>query len=88
MELLKKRLNVLPQYEIAGKRIDLVVESSVARLAVECDGDNWHGADQYEADMQRQRQLERCGWEFSRIREFCFLFKQGESFAGTLDGTG
>lgn len=43
-----------------------------SRLAIECDGDFWHGADQYEADLARQRELERCGWEFFRIRESQF----------------
>ncbi len=72
LELLRSDFNVLAQHEVAGKRIDLVVEGGQARLAVECDGDNWHGADRYEADMQRQRQLERCGWEFFRVRESAF----------------
>lgn len=72
LELLRHDFTVLAQHEIAGKRIDLVVEGGQARLAVECDGDNWHGADRYEADMQRQRQLERCGWEFFRVRESAF----------------
>lgn len=67
--LLRKGYHVLAQHEIAGKRIDLVVDGGRARLAVECDGDNWHGADRYEEDMRRQRQLERCGWEFYRVRE-------------------
>ncbi len=48
-------------------RIDLVVEGDRARLAVECDGDEWHGAEKYEADLYRQRQLERSGWPFLRI---------------------
>jgi len=74
--LLRKRFIVHPQYEVAGKRIDLVIEGGQARLAVECDGDRWHGADQYEADMQRQRQLERCGWEFFRISEAAFYTNQ------------
>lgn len=49
-------------------RIDLVVEGMQGRLAVECDGDQWHGPDQYEKDMARQRDLERAGWQFVRIR--------------------
>jgi very-short-patch-repair endonuclease len=49
-------------------RIDLVVEGMQGRLAVECDGDEWHGADRYEQDMARQRDLERAGWQFARIR--------------------
>jgi len=72
LELLKEGYWVFPQYEISGKRIDLVVEGGQARLAVECDGDKWHGLDRYEADMYRQRQLERCGWEFFRVRESAF----------------
>lgn len=72
LELLRKGYVVTPQFEVAGKRIDLVVEGGHARLAVECDGDHWHGVDLYEEDMQRQRQLERCGWEFFRVRESTF----------------
>ncbi|HID07639.1 MAG TPA: DUF559 domain-containing protein, partial [Armatimonadetes bacterium] len=72
LELLRKGFVVTPQFEVAGKRIDLVVEGGRARLAVECDGDHWHGVDRYEEDMQRQRQLERCGWEFFRVRESAF----------------
>lgn len=79
LELLRKNFTVLAQYEVAGKRIDLVVEGGQARLAVECDGDNWHGADRYEADMQRQRQLERCGWEFFRITESSFYANKSEA---------
>jgi very-short-patch-repair endonuclease len=49
-------------------RIDLVVEGMQGRVAVECDGDQWHGPDRYEQDMARQRDLERAGWQFVRIR--------------------
>ena len=72
LELARKHFDVQPQHEVAGKRIDLVVEGGKARLAVECDGDEWHGIDQYEKDMERQRQLERCKWEFFRVRESAF----------------
>ncbi len=48
--------------------IDLVVEGTKSRLAVECDGDEWHGIEEYERDVARQRILERCGWRFFRIR--------------------
>ncbi len=58
---------VLPQYEALGYRIDLVVVGGRGRLAVECDGDEWHGPDAYERDLARQRDLERCGWRFFRI---------------------
>jgi very-short-patch-repair endonuclease len=82
LELLRKDFTVLAQHEVAGKRIDLVVEGGQARLAVECDGDNWHGADRYEDDMQRQRQLERCGWEFFRVRESAFYANKDDALAG------
>jgi len=82
LELLRKDFTVLAQHEVAGKRIDLVVEGGQARLAVECDGDIWHGADRYEADMQRQRQLERCGWEFFRVRESAFYANKADALAG------
>ncbi len=71
-----KGYHVIPQFNVAGKRIDLVVEGGNARLAVECDGDTWHGPDQYDADMLRQRQLERCGWAFFRIRGSSFYANQ------------
>ncbi len=85
LELLRKGYDVLAQHEVAGKRIDLVVEGGKTRLAVECDGDNWHGADRYEADMQRQRQLERCGWEFFRVRESAFYSNKVDALKGLWD---
>ena len=82
LELLRKDFAVLAQHEVSGKRIDLVVEGGQARLAVECDGDHWHGADRYEDDMQRQRQLERCGWEFFRVRESAFYANKESALTG------
>lgn len=78
LELMHKKLNVFPQYKVAGKRIDFVIESHGYQLAIECDGDHWHGPDQYEQDMFRQRQLERCGWEFFRIRESAFYYDKSK----------
>ena len=72
LEIAKKGYNVIPQFEVAGKFIDLVVEGGQARLAVECDGDQFHGTDEFESDTQRQRILERCGWTFLRIRASAF----------------
>jgi very-short-patch-repair endonuclease len=60
---------VVPQFKFADKRIDLVVQGNRAQFAVECDGDFWHGLNEYAADMDRQKKLERCGWRFVRIRE-------------------
>ncbi len=63
---------VVPQFEASGYLIDLVVVGSRGRLAIECDGDAWHGPDAYERDLARQRDLERCGWQFFRIRESAY----------------
>ncbi|MFE0590562.1 AAA domain-containing protein [Micromonospora echinospora] len=63
---------VFPQYPVEQYRIDLVVIGPEARLAIECDGDAWHGPEAYERDLARQRELERCGWRFFRIRESAF----------------
>lgn len=60
-------------------RIDLVVEGMRGRLAVECDGDKWHGPDRYEQDVARQRDLERAGWHFARIRGSDFYRDRDEA---------
>lgn len=72
IEVASRGYKVIPQYEIAGKRIDFVVEGTDRRVAIECDGDHWHGLEQYEKDTERQRMLERSGWIFHHIREFAF----------------
>lgn len=68
LDIVDRGFRVNPQVRIAGYSIDLVVEGMNGRLAVECDGDRWHGPDRYADDLARQRQLERCGWTFWRIR--------------------
>ncbi|MEQ6389239.1 AAA domain-containing protein [Bacillaceae bacterium S4-13-58] len=87
-QLVNRGYRVIPQHEVAGYRIDLVVEGEKGRIAVECDGDEWHGPDRYEHDMNRQRILERCGWNFWRVRgsEYYFNPEQAlESLWKTLD---
>ncbi|WP_152667942.1 DUF559 domain-containing protein, partial [Aneurinibacillus tyrosinisolvens] len=63
---------VRPQVKVGRYQIDLVVEGLKNRLAVECDGDRWHGIDKWEEDMERQRILERAGWKFWRVRGSSF----------------
>jgi len=67
LRIVDKGYRVLPQFPVNTRRIDLVVEGLRGRLAVECDGDEAH-LDQWEEDMTRQRELERCGWTFWRLR--------------------
>jgi len=50
LKIVDRGYRVIPQYEIAGKWIDLLVEGMDGRMAVECDGDHWHGPEEYEKD--------------------------------------
>jgi very-short-patch-repair endonuclease len=59
---------VRSQVVIGNYRIDMVVFDGAGEVAVECDGDRFHGPDQIPADMARQAILERVGWRFVRIR--------------------
>ncbi|MGD9754179.1 MAG: AAA domain-containing protein, partial [Acidimicrobiia bacterium] len=60
------------QYVVGRYRLDLVVEGAEGRLAIECDGDRWHGDDRWHQDRARQEVLERAGWQFQRIRGSAF----------------
>lgn len=65
--LVERGYRVIPQVGALGYRIDLVVEGvNGRRLAVECDGDRYHGPERWADDMRRQRILERVGWRFWR----------------------
>jgi very-short-patch-repair endonuclease len=81
-EIVRRGYRVREQYPVHGKKIDLVVVGSNAMLAVECDGDFWHGPENYENDAYRQRDLERYGWTFFRIREHEFNFDRNQALAG------
>lgn len=66
-ELYSRGYRVVPQVKAGAFRIDMVVEGADdTRLAIECDGDEYHGPDRWHADMGRQRVLERAGWTFWR----------------------
>lgn len=60
--IIARGYQVRPQVKVGRYRIDLVVEGLTNCLAVECDGDQWHGPDRWEEDMLRQQTLERAGW--------------------------
>lgn len=79
LRIVDKGYRVIPQFEVAGYSIDLVIEGMKGRLAVECDGDRWHGPEEYEADMTRQRILQRCGWTFNRVRGSEFYFNPDQA---------
>jgi very-short-patch-repair endonuclease len=85
LELLNRGYRVRPQFEMAGRRIDLVIEGREGRLAIECDGDTWHGPERFEHDMARQRQLERAGLTFVRIRESEYYANRARSVEEVLN---
>ena len=64
----------IPQFRIGAYRIDFVLSApNGRRLAIECDGDAYHGPEQWESDMRRQAVLERVGnCAFVRIRASIF----------------
>jgi very-short-patch-repair endonuclease len=70
LDITSRGYHVNPQVEVNNRRIDLVVTGAAGRLAVECDGDAFHSTpEQYRLDMERERELARCGWKFWRVRE-------------------
>jgi very-short-patch-repair endonuclease len=80
--LVERGYRVTPQVGSEGFSIDMVVEGeSGRRLAVECDGDLYHGPERWAHDMNRQRILERVGWTFWR----CFGSNYSLDRDGALD---
>lgn len=86
-DIVSKGYSVIPQYKVGGERyiIDLVVQlNNGTKIAVECDGLHWHsGADAIYNDLIRQRNLERCGWQFFRITDAEY-YSDGEKYLNHL----
>ncbi|MGD7054238.1 AAA domain-containing protein [Sutcliffiella horikoshii] len=72
--IVAKGYNIKPQVKVGKFRIDFVIEGIRDRLAIECDGERWHGPEKWEEDMQRQYDLERAGWKFWRVRGRQFYY--------------
>lgn len=80
---------VIPQVKTGAYRIDMVVEgANDTRLAIECDGDEYHGPDRWQDDTQRQRVLERAGWTFWRCFASTWSLHRDDVFAELLDRLG
>ena len=80
--LLDRGYRVRPQVPVGPFRIDFVVEGEQGRrLAVELDGDRYHGPERWAEDQYRQRALERLGWVFWR----CWGSHWLSDRAGSLD---
>lgn len=85
LALAERGFAVTPQFPVGAKKIDIVVFGSGGQsLAIECDGDVNHGPDDLDADWDRQRQLERVGWVFHRIRQSQFYQDREASIGGAV----
>jgi len=75
--------HVIPEFKVGTHpyRIPIVVEGLYTRLAVECDGDAWHGLERWGEDLDRQNVLERVGWKFWRIRGSYFYRDREKALA-------
>jgi very-short-patch-repair endonuclease len=76
---------VRPQVWVGHYRIDMVVSDGKRQVALECDGDRFHGFEQIPADMARQAVLERAGWAFIRVRSTRFYRDPEEAMAVVFD---
>ena len=77
--LTTKGYRVKPQVKVGGYKIDFVVEGAEdRRLAIELDGDRFHGPGQWLDDMTRQRVLERAGWTFWRCFASSYYMRKDE----------
>jgi very-short-patch-repair endonuclease len=74
--LMEKEYNVMPEFPAGAYSIDLVVTGNGRRLAIECDGEQFHGPEKLQGDLERQAVLERLGWTFVRIRGSLFFRDQ------------
>jgi very-short-patch-repair endonuclease len=85
--IVRNGYRLIPQYRPFANdmkyRIDLVVQGENNRVAVECDGDRWHGPERWEYDQRREAQLRRAGWKFWRISGSSF-YRDKESSLNSL----
>lgn len=83
-DIVRKQLSIIPQYEVAKGRykIDMVaLLPDGTKIAIECDGDKWHGPEQHQNDIMRQKVLERCGWQFFRVRGYEYYTNRAKALA-------
>lgn len=83
--LIAKNYNLIPQFKVGNYRLDFVLSNNnEQKIAIECDGDRYHGLNELESDLKRQGILERCGWKFVRIRASEFYYDKEESMKGVI----
>lgn len=79
--LVARGYQVTTQYRVGKYKIDQVISGAGRRLALELDGDAYHGPDKFEDDRNRQAILERLGWTFHRIRGSAYYRNPDEAMS-------
>lgn len=75
---------VVPQVEVHGRVLDLVVTGATGRLAVLCDGDEARRP-ATRADVEAEHDLRRCGWPVVRIAESRYVADPEGALTPVLD---
>lgn len=84
--LSSKGYTLIPQFKVGKYRIDFIIKNNKNQnIAIECDGDRYHGIEQLGHDLERQSILERCGWKFARIRASEFYYDRDNSIKKLID---
>ena len=67
--LLERNYTVRQQWKVGSYDIDIVVIYGNKKIAIECDGKTLHHSqEEIITNLAEQEVLERCGWEFIRVR--------------------
>lgn len=67
--LLEKHYTIKQKWRVGSYDIDIVAIYEDRKVAIECDGKTLnHTEEEVIANLEEQEILERCGWEFIRIR--------------------
>ena len=67
--LLEKNYTIRQKWRVGSYDIDMVAIYDDKKIAIECDGKTLnHTEDEVVANLEEQEILERCGWEFIRVR--------------------
>jgi very-short-patch-repair endonuclease len=82
--LIERGYDLMPQYQAGAYAIDLVVIGNGRRLAIECDGEQYHCTEKLQEDIERQAVLERLGWTFVRVRGSLFFRDQTRALEPVL----
>ena len=67
--LLEKNYTIKQKWRVGSYDIDMVAIYDDKKIAIECDGKTLnHTEEEVIANLEEQEILERCGWEFIRVR--------------------